>query len=435
MEKLPSVFRDVYWPVSSRSEGREWPYRFYVKLERLDVNVKNSLAGVTITPPSVNRNACAWEINRVIARWSLVPFAPLEGSLGKSIVEIDAEVFNVLSRRIPAEVEGLRVIQWNYELFEKYVRERGLVISDNVLKGIVAALSSGKHVILVGSPGVGKTSLVEALAESHGLVLVKRTATAEWTRVDLIGGPVFVGGEVRWRSGALLEAIARHFEAKEEGRNGALLLIDELNRANLDKAFGEFFTIFGSSDPRYWRIPDSVIYEIREYGGKVDKWAGRILVEWEKNGGLLSVPSDFRVIGTMNTYDRRYLFTLGYALLRRFAVIEVSNPSVEDIRRILMRETENCEEVVDKIIEFYNGVREYIDLGVALLIDMAKIAKNIYEDSRDLGRAVTCAVVSIAVPQFEGLSHEKLEKVGEFLRSFSSEAYGVFRRYYREVGS
>jgi len=436
--KISRACNDVYWPIASKGEGSEWPYRFYIELRRLDINVKNSLSNVSITPPYVDRNICGNEIERIIKKWNLTPFPPLEGKLGKSFEELDAEIFNILSKRIPVEVEKQPVILWDYGLLEKYVKKRNLIIYNYVLKSIIAALSSGKHVILVGPPGVGKTSLVEALAESHDLVLVKRTATAEWTRVDLIGGPVFVGGEVRWRSGALLEAIARHFEAKERGRSGALLLIDELNRANLDKAFGEFFTIFGSSNPEYWKIPDSIIYEIKEYvkenrdESKIDRWAEIILRRWEESGGELSVPSDFRVIGTMNTYDRRYLFTLGYALLRRFAVIEVSNPSVEDIRKILMKETDNTEEVVDKIIAFYNGVKKSVDLGVALLIDMAKIAKNMYRAEGDLDKAIACAVVSIAVPQFEGLSRSELKKVGDFLKEFSSEAYDVFKRYYPE---
>jgi hypothetical protein len=77
---------------------------------------------------------------------------------------------------------------------------------------------------------------------------------------------VFVGGEVRWKSGALLEAIAEHLTG-----NGALLLIDEINRANMDRAFGEFFTIFGGELDE-WAIPESLFHEMEAYKeGKLDK--------------------------------------------------------------------------------------------------------------------------------------------------------------------
>ncbi|RLE90863.1 MAG: hypothetical protein DRN04_14125 [Thermoprotei archaeon] len=431
-------FYHLFWPDEKRERPRYpvYPFRYKMKVLWLHESVVADYrdAGKWVGDGELGELLKTYTMSglQAVSRPEVV--GPVKELLKKRIKEFLPKANEVFKKPSVCKLEGPRPFRWSFELFAEEVERRGLVVDKAVLRSIVSALSSGKHVILVGPPGVGKTSLVEALAESHGLVLVKRTATAEWTRVDLIGGPVFVGGEVRWRSGALLEAIARHFEAKERGRNGALLLIDELNRANLDKAFGEFFTIFGSSDPEYWKIPDSIIYEIKEYKGKVDRWAEIVLKEWERKGGELSVPSDFRVIGTMNTYDRRYLFTLGYALLRRFAVIEVSNPDVEGIRQVLMQKAKAREEVVNKIIEFYNGVKDEVDLGVALLIDMAKIADNVYEEDRDLGKAIACAVVSIAIPQFEGLPHDKLERIGDFLKRFSSEAYDVFKRYYPELG-
>jgi hypothetical protein len=86
-------------------------------------------------------------------------------------------------------------------------------------------------------------------------------------------------------------------------RDGKLywLIIDEINRANVDLAFGKFFTLL---DPIH-----------REKEKLEIPGSGENSIE---------VPYVFRVLATMNSYDRALLFKLGYALTRRFAIINHS---------------------------------------------------------------------------------------------------------------
>jgi hypothetical protein len=79
------------------------------------------------------------------------------------------------------------------------------------------------------------------------------------------------------------------------------LIIDEINRANVDLAFGKFFTLL---DPIH-----------REKEKLEIPGSGENSIE---------VPYVFRVLATMNSYDRALLFKLGYALTRRFAIINHS---------------------------------------------------------------------------------------------------------------
>ncbi len=153
---------------------------------------------------------------------------------------------------------------------------------------ILASLIAGKNLLLVGPPGSGKTSYIRELLKELGIDYVLRTGNSEWTVFDVIGGLDIQG---RWRDGFLTMAVKRGLES---GRP-LWVVIDELNRANLDLALGEYFTLL----------------DVEHRGEPID--AG---------GEKLRVPYSFRLLGTMNSFDRSLLQRLGFALRRRFAVVD-----------------------------------------------------------------------------------------------------------------
>jgi len=352
----------------------------------------------------------------------------LEQDKAESLIEIGFKRESTVSR----------MVEWFVGRLAEAAQQHKLIIAEDVLKQVIAALSSGKHVILVGPPGTGKTSLARLVARSHGLEEVVVTATSEWSRLDVIGGPVFMGGEVRWRTGCLLEAVARWFL---RGGRGVLLVIDEINRANMDRAFGEFFTIFSSSEPDQWEVPASILEEISEYGNRCDKWGRILLKAWKdksnkgESGGL-KIPKGFRIIATMNTFDRRYLFTLGYALLRRFAVVEIDNPPDHRLETLLSRYTAK-KNIVDDILGLYRGTREKtgVEVGVALLIDVVKYADRLVEEGMDIRNAVSRAFASVVLFQFEGLSLDRLKSLRRFFdETGRRELVETFDRLFPEAG-
>ncbi|KAM8954164.1 midasin [Pelodytes ibericus] len=91
---------------------------------------------------------------------------------------------------------------------------------------LLRALQLNKPILLEGSPGVGKTSLVAALAKASGNYLVRINLSEQTDVTDLFGTDLPVeggkGGEFAWRDGPLLSAL----------KAGHWIVLDELNLAS-----------------------------------------------------------------------------------------------------------------------------------------------------------------------------------------------------------
>jgi MoxR-like ATPase len=174
-------------------------------------------------------------------------------------------------------------------------------ISDQAMYAL-AHLVSGKNVVFYGAPGTGKTRIAVKLCEKICNDFAIETANSEWSNFEIIGG--FMPdekGNPAWHSGIFSNAVEKCAENLKGGKPFWLVL-DELNRANLDLAFGKIFTLLDIGYRTRSSLPT-----------KAGTW----------------VPLCFRILATMNTYDKALLFSLGYAFMRRFAFIQVPSLLVE----------------------------------------------------------------------------------------------------------
>lgn len=412
-----------YWPILPK--GGMWDWKFYIEVEYVMSKLLDNINNLkSINKSEFNiRQGLGPNITKIIKECSvdiltLIPSNVTQGSLF-SIEEHEYYTLEELAKKRWRKKIRLSDLTLDHVL--NIIKEHDLYYPENVLVAAIAALKSGKHLLLMGAPATGKSMLAKVLAEALGFELYSCTASSTWTRYDFIGGPVLgEGGRLEWRCGHLLRALAKHLELESRGGGGGvILLIEELNRAEADKVLAEFFTMFPSSNPEEWRFPEGLVKEIKAYEerGFVDEDAKKILKYIKENNCKL--PREFRVIATVNTFDRAHLFRLGHALQRRFAIIEISPPENEkeeveivksQFERRCISVDKKAEEIINETVNLIRTLRDITrrPLGIGITVDTAILAYEIVNSSniKDVRKAVEEAAKHVALSQLELLGED-----------------------------
>lgn len=191
-----------------------------------------------------------------------------------------------------------------------------------------------KNIILQGAPGVGKTFVAKRIAFSMmGVKDVERVMMVQfhqsYSYEDFIIGfrPSTDGFELK--RGAFYNFCKK---AEIDGDNDYFFIIDEINRGNLSKIFGELFMLI-ENDKR--GVSLQLLYSDEKF----------------------SVPKNIYIIGMMNTADRS-LAMLDYALRRRFAFFEIKPGFTTDGFREYRMSLKN--EKFDKLIACVESLNNVI---------------------------------------------------------------------------
>ena len=268
------------------------------------------------------------------------------------------------------KIIDLSKVQEEESEYDSYTRDnflKDVFMDEAVYDRLVSILSIKKNLILKGAPGVGKTYAAKRLA--YSIMKEKNTERVKFVQFhqsysyeDFVMGyrPNDSGGFVL-RPGVFYKFCKK---AEVDSSHDYYFIIDEINRGNLSKIFGELFVLM-----------------------EADKRNEEVQLAYREE--MFSVPKNLYIIGMLNTADRS-LAMIDYALRRRFSFVEM-------------------EPAIDRLIEV-RGIEPESKLGKLL-----KEVKNLNDDIKSdpslgsgfrIGHSYFC--------DFEAVSDSNISNIVEY---------------------
>lgn len=234
----------------------------------------------------------------------------------------------------------------DYDVYSKNSFLEDVYMTEEKYDTLVALLSKKQNIILQGAPGVGKTFAAKRLA--YSIIGSKDDSRVEFVQFhqnysyeDFIMGYKPNGDGFELQNGIFYKFCQK---AANTPNLPYFFIIDEINRGNLSKIFGELLMLI---EKEYRGTKVTLVY----------------------NGLSFSVPKNVYIIGMMNTADRS-LAMIDYALRRRFSFCSMEPGFISEgfQKYMQMLDNENFGMLIDRIIDLNVEISKDSSLGTGFCI-------------------------------------------------------------------
>jgi 5-methylcytosine-specific restriction enzyme B len=256
---------------------------------------------------------------------------------------------------------------------EPYSIEKALetvFVEKKRFRNIVDLLNHKKNIIIQGPPGVGKTFIAKHIAwamiekkDDNRIQMVQFHQSYSYE--DFVQGfRPDEDGNFYLKDGIFYKFCKK---AERDKNNNYFFIIDEINRGNLSKIFGELMMLIESDKRGEFEIP----------------------LTYSKTDDTFTVPPNIYLIGTMNTADRS-LAMVDYALRRRFCFVNLIPAYETDKFNSFLAKAGVDKDLIERINNNISGINKVIEndkknLGTGFKIGHSYFctAKNSNESGTD----------------------------------------------------
>ena len=350
-----SVPEELYDPDENEQHFRTW------------MSTQVSAAGTICTPSMISANSSA--LKKVCGMMDIIEYPDLENLFAVTNIDIFLDIKTIIRTHYDFdEVNkacGNGFLKSALNWYEKYLNEvlveastgeepeaeaeeygkkeflEKVFLTSEEYDKLYRLLMYKKNVILQGAPGVGKTFLAKRFA--YSIIGTKDDRFIEviqfhqnYSYEDFIMGYKPTDDNFELKTG-LFYNFCKKAEKDPDKTHKYFFIIDEINRGNLSKIFGELMMLI-EGDKRGPQNRIKLAYRDEEF----------------------FVPENVYIIGMMNTADRS-LAMMDYALRRRFSFFDVEPAFGKDSFKTYLKEKViNDDAIITKVIDRFKALNTKI---------------------------------------------------------------------------